>query len=265
MGHWYDSKGAAKYEVERKDGKGMRPTTLADAKKQNLFYSTSDIIGLVNHPWLERWKQNLLLDVALSYTPSSSESVEWSKSKIFKHYEEYKDEKTGRVLGNNIHNQLDEAFRAAVRDENGEIILLQHADKKIGDSLEFLFTKFPQVSDWISEMSFSHRLGYGGKIDLISLKHKIVVDFKTKMRDTLDDSLVTEANIMQLAAYTQGLGWSPPNCYVMLISTLDGVKPHLYRIPDKEIEKGVRMFNLLLEFHKLKNNYDPIGLVASSS
>ena len=52
-GHWYQADGTPAYEIVGANGK-MRPTTLRDARKLNLYPSVTTIIRLMDAPGLDR-------------------------------------------------------------------------------------------------------------------------------------------------------------------------------------------------------------------
>jgi hypothetical protein len=62
---------------------------------------------------------------------------------------------------------------------------------------------------WLSEKSFAHELGFGGKIDLSA--QNLVVDFKTK-ETALDKVEPYHEHCMQIAAYCVGLGYKLKEC-----------------------------------------------------
>jgi hypothetical protein len=72
---------------------------------------------------------------------------------------------------------------------------------------------------WIVERSFSHELGYGGKVDLHSTKDKgIVIDIKTKDFFDKDKVEAYDEHLMQLAAYRVGLGLPEAQCANVFVS-----------------------------------------------
>lgn len=53
--HWYFTDGKPCYEIEKKDGSGMRNTTLADARKLNLLPSVTTILKILHKEGLVNW------------------------------------------------------------------------------------------------------------------------------------------------------------------------------------------------------------------
>lgn len=54
--HYYSWAGEPCYEVPKKDGSGMRKTTIADARANNWVPSVTTILGILEKPALTQWK-----------------------------------------------------------------------------------------------------------------------------------------------------------------------------------------------------------------
>ena len=74
-GHWYDRAGNPAYTTVSKSGK-PRPTTLRDARSQNLCPSVTTILGVAARPGLDLWKQHQVLLSALTLPKEPTESEE---------------------------------------------------------------------------------------------------------------------------------------------------------------------------------------------
>jgi len=48
--HWYDRDGKAVFEVPKAKGDGMRATTIADARKLNLYPSVTTVLSVIAKP-----------------------------------------------------------------------------------------------------------------------------------------------------------------------------------------------------------------------
>ncbi len=51
--HWYDRDGKAVFEVPKAKGDGMRATTIADARKLNLYPSVTTVLSVIAKPSLD--------------------------------------------------------------------------------------------------------------------------------------------------------------------------------------------------------------------
>jgi hypothetical protein len=101
-------------------------------------------------------------------------------------------------IGSEIHDACEKSFEYALHGDH-PYYLHAHAFQ-----LE-LARLFPDVTDWISEKSFAHPLGFGGKCDVHSPSTGIVVDIKSKPGDLTDGKRQHYDQNIQLAAYQVGL------------------------------------------------------------
>ncbi len=74
--HWYRTDGTPCYQVPRADGKGLRPTTLRDARKLGLVPSVTGIIRCAAAPQLEAWKRKQLALACLTLPRIEGESAD---------------------------------------------------------------------------------------------------------------------------------------------------------------------------------------------
>ena len=105
---------------------------------------------------------------------------------------------------------------------------------------------------WIPERSFSHELGYGGKVDLHC--PTIVLDVKTK--EFTDKVEAFDDHIMQLAAYRAGLGIPNARCANVFVSV---TVPGLVVVKEwtqAELVRGWEMFNALRMFWFAKSGLE---------
>jgi len=232
------------YEVPRKDGQGMRPTTLADARKLLLVPSVTGIIKMAAAPGLEVWKQQQMMLSALTLPrePDEKES-DWLKRVI----EDSKETaRKAAKLGTYIHGSLEKAV-------TGQPVPLEH-EKHVVGALDALEKEFGHVQ-WEAEKSFAHPMGYGGKVDLAWRDLQLVVDFKTKEFDNPDILKTWDEHAMQLAAYAQGLQFGKHTAAICYVSTTVPGLAKVLVIPPDDLARGWEMFMHLLAYWKVKNNY----------
>ena len=109
-GHWYDEAGQTAYEVPYADPKkGMRATTIRDAKKLNLFPSVTTVMSIMDKPGLNRWKQMNMLESALTLPALEGESLDSYAKRVIEDAAE-----TGRKAaqrGTDIHGSLERSFQ----------------------------------------------------------------------------------------------------------------------------------------------------------
>lgn len=248
-GHWYDIFGNPKYEIEKKAG-GLRATTLADAKKFKLVPSVTTILSSLDKPALHMWKTAQLLNAVLHKLPTEDEihnevdTDKWKKEVI------NLSNNIARVAsdrGNELHNKFESYYKTYEVDSVDAGYLIPVIDE--------IKTRFPQHA-MVAEVSFFHKLGFGGKVDLHSNDGDgIIIDFKTKLKDNLDNVKGYHEQGMQLAAYRIGLGLPKARCINIFISS---TTPGVYKFAEWEecaIIKYEEMFKLITKFWQLYNDY----------
>jgi hypothetical protein len=278
MSHWYDQAGNSRYTI--KSSKNVdRPTTLRDAKKFKYLPSVTTVIGLTAKPGLQHWIQDQLLNAAMDFDwfPTARhlnlfDKVNYEKRdpkteaelEAFRVISKWKaiilekSQKIGRDAadrGSEIHNALELFYKEGKIDDKHRVF--------IEPVIDFIAHKFPEVKDWQAEPSFAAEQGFGGKIDLVSVEHEIILDFKTKKDKAFTKSLKTDDYGMQLAAYGEGMGFvnfrteERMGRYYNLFISVE--TPDLLRLEEyslKEIDRNWKMFYNLLKFWQLSNNYD---------
>jgi hypothetical protein len=248
--HWYKQDGAPMYTVKAKDGSD-RPTTLRDARKFDLVPSVSTLLKVVAKPGLEVWKNEQMLLAALTLPRAQNESEKDFIARIVADSKETGKQAAER--GTRVHESIEKWYSG-----NREV---QHVDiaKAFEEKVFDHFGTHP-FQEWRTEISFASNLGYGGKVDLhcdISDTSPvgIVLDAKTKEFGPDDDVVAYEEHLMQLAAYRNGLGLPHARCANVFASV---TQPGLIKIvewPEADLRKGWEMFQCLLRFWKLKNDF----------
>lgn len=198
MGHFYTPAGEPCYQVLYADPrKGMRDTTLGDAKKLGLYKSVTTVLDLPVKPALIRWK---LEQIRLAITTADLQPADGSKwwwSEVIKESEKIGKESAAR--GAVLHDLLEGYYKS-----DGIINTDKDNFEFINPVVEFMHERFPGVQ-WISEESFSSRqYRFGGKVDLYS-PQGIVLDFKTKATSDIKKMIAYDQHGMQTAAYAVGL------------------------------------------------------------
>ena len=243
-GHWYTKQGTTAYTTIGKTGE--RPTTLRDAKKLGLLPSVTTIIGVASKgEGLLRWMQEQAILAALTLPRLDGEEEGVWLSRVMK------DSKaTGREAaerGTAIHNIIQGYFEQMYFPEKPAYL------DAIDNALNNAFGSQP----WLSEKSFGHPLGYGGKCDLMAKQINgqgtgFIVDFKTKTTD-LDKVDVYFEHELQLAAYREGLNLPNARCAIVFVNgTTNQVK--LIEVEESRLQKGWECFQYLLRFYQVKND-----------
>jgi hypothetical protein len=235
-GHWYKKDGSPAYTTIGKTGE--RATTLRDARKLGLLPSTTGIIRQLSSAGLDLWKQQQVLLAALTLPRLADElETDWLKRVM------QDSRATGRDAaerGTAIHAIIQSWFEGVYMPEKPPYIntIIETLENAFGSQL------------WLSEKSFAHPLGYGGKCDLMA-RAGFIVDFKTKDTD-LDKVDVYFEHEMQLAAYREGLGVPTARCAIVFVNgTTNQVK--LIEIEQDRLQKGWECFEHLLRVYQIKN------------
>lgn len=112
--HWYTESGRAAYEVPKADGSGMRKTTLADARKQNLLPSCTAILKLLHKEGLVTWRCE---QAALAVLTSPRVQGEAEDAFVYRvlHSEKQQEMESqiARDKGTEIHDALEAYFSGA--------------------------------------------------------------------------------------------------------------------------------------------------------
>jgi hypothetical protein len=241
-GHWYTKDGTPAYTTIGKTGE--RPTTLRDARKLGLLPSVTTINGMLSKAGLNSWLQQQVLLAALTLPRLPDEpEADWL-SRVMQD-----SKSTGREAaerGTAIHAIIQGYFEQMYMPQKPAY--LNNIDVALADA----FGNQP----WISEKSFGHPLGFGGKVDLMAKPINgqgsgFVCDFKTKETD-LDKVDVYFEHEMQLAAYREGLGMPTARCAIVFVNALTN-QVRLIEIEQDRLQKGWECFEHLLRVYQIKN------------
>jgi hypothetical protein len=241
-GHWYTKDGTPAYTTVGKTGE--RATTLRDARKLGLLPSVTTINGMLSKAGLDTWKQQQVLLAALTLPRMEGEPEQEWLSRVMQ------DSKaTGREAaerGTAIHAIIEGYFDQVYMPEKPPY--LDAIDAALKDAFGNQL--------WLSEKSFGHPLGFGGKCDLMAKPVNgkgdgFIVDFKTKDTD-LDKVDVYFEHEMQLAAYREGLGVPNARCAIVFVNgTTNQVK--LIEIEEQKLQNSWECFQHLLRVYQIKN------------
>jgi hypothetical protein len=240
-GHWYIPPDKPYYTYTNKNGE-EKNVTLREARKAGAGPSVSAIIRCAYAYALEKYKMEQVALAAAENPRGATEGVQAYMDRILALGRVHAE--TARDLGTEIHGDIEKALTDTVWIPRPEA---SAAIKTLcgwcgGDSLRM-------------ERSFFHPLGYGGKCDV--QKDGFVADFKSKDFTESLLPLAWDNHAQQLSAYREGFGMPKARCAIIYVSTSQPGLCHLIELPEKELQRGWEMFCHLLEYWKVKNNYDP--------
>lgn len=273
MTHWYHKDGKSQHTVLTADGK-ERDTTLRDARKLNLFPSTTGIIKELAAPGLVNWmcEQGVIAGWNLrdQFTEVVGESeearaVRWKVYMRACMYESQKIAREAREKGQSIHDACQKFV-----DGEYHLVPAEYVEHCEG-LMSALDREFGSDAAWITEESFACREGYAGRSDLGSRAVSALGDIKCKPF-TLEDlapkvvngkrmpakKLTYDEHYMQLASYKHGLDY-PPNTrlFNVFVSTTVPGLVHIVNHTPEESEFGLRLFNAALAVWHIRNDYKP--------
>jgi hypothetical protein len=236
QGHYYDPKtGEPRYTYTNAKGE-TKNTTLRECRKYGWVPSVTQIIKCADRPGLNNWIQEQTILACLTL-PKIDGEAEADYIKRLKEDSKAQAKKASE-RGTQIHAIVQKGFQADFierEDQSYYISAKRTLDAECGPV------------DWICEKSFATDR-YGGKCDLHN--DQFLIDIKSVSKD-LANLETYEEHWMQASGYDKGLGeprWSLyRKCGILFIHQITA-ESRLIWITDKEIAKGWKMFNALLDF-----------------
>ena len=244
--HWYTRAGTACYEVPYKDpSKGMRSTTLADARKLNLLPSVTTITKVLAAPSLIEWLRREAA-IAVATTPRRPDEPldDFVERCLSVDAEATAD--AAKQLGTDIHDGLESLFSG--REYNPTLAgFIRPAAAVVNASGRVVSTEAILVGD-----------SYAGKTDCITKGNWITVwDFKTTGAKKLPTKSYPEHRI-QLAAYAACIGNVGNEQIItknIYISTVRPGEVSVCENPDWQTDFAV--FRMVSKIWQWQINYQP--------
>lgn len=248
--HWYSQDGNPLYTIIGANG-NERDTTLRDARKLNLVPSVTTVMAGAAKPGLDNYLQTQLLEACISigYSQRCNDKLKWKREVISKSREH---SSNAAAKGTKLHDALEQYFLGKGYDNKLEPI--------ISPVIQLLYDEFGGIK-WKPEVSFSSKLGFGGKVDMsyggyqVDSEYGIILDFKTKDTDNVKKMIPYDEHGMQTAAYAVGLDTPNARRYNLFISTQ---VPGLLSLTEStNFERDWGMFEALLKLWQFRNKYVP--------
>jgi len=241
--HWYTA-----------DGKAAYGKTLREARKEALLPSPSSINGMLAAPGLELWKQQQILESALTMPETEIAKYNGDIEEIAKFIIE--DSKAAVIKaadrGTDVHHGAEAILNNTYWDEDDETLqkVKLWCDNKVVSKV------------WTEEILINCEIGYGGRADAL-LNHKehgmVLVDFKTQKCRRLKSGFrptYYDKWILQLAAYSECIDHKP-RCLSVVVNTVEPTDCYEKLWSDEEQTEG---FNMFINLHALwcwSKNYYP--------
>jgi len=270
--HWYqlkDGKCVPCHEWPKADGKGMKPTTLREAKLFRLLCSVTNVIdGVIAKPELINWRITQGIMAALTLPKISGESEDAFAERVVEDMNAYPAEAAD--FGTQCHDHIAEYIT------NGEVLLTEPEP----------FTR--SAREWVSqnvtkihgaEMTVFHpELCIAGRLDLdcdTRRYGRTIIDFKSqkvrKQKDGTWKPTFYDEYPVQLAAYGECVrrSWGP-DIPVLGVGAFISDLPTLISIVINSVEPTecfvqvyesgeyyLRLFKHALDWWCYKKGYDP--------
>ena len=246
-GHWYHPDGSPAYTVIGKNGK-RRKTTLRDGKAMGLLPSVTTILGVLDKPGLNRWRENLIVEHTNDTPRILGESNDAYVRRIFDKHK--KISKDAADAGTRIHAVLEDYF-----GNERKIIRTASEQKMLDKVIETEFTIAEDKEGWEFETPLVNlEIGYAGKTDKLHRAEQIVLDYKTKDFDDPDKVKGYPEQAMQLGAYARAAGFTQPRLINLFISRDN---PGLVKIIEHDdAARWMKAFDTLATYFRLVRGMD---------
>lgn len=257
MDHWYTRDAKACHTQKTKAGakNPERPTTIRDARNQDLVPSITSILKVLHAPWLERWKHQQIVKTCFECPAIGFEDVDTYGAHVLKKAFEENDK--AMELGTMIHANIEALVKGKDAPHPEHLDYAKLALAKVND----LGLKIEESE--ITVVNNEH--GYAGTTDLAVTRGAIcgIVDFKST-KTTKDEPILPKANhATQIAAYHVGFwtngGPIGPNSvgHNVYISTTEPGRIDVVEYGAKELVEEFEFFKNVCAIWRHRNKYDP--------
>jgi len=249
--HWYDRDGNAVFEVPKAKGGGMRSTTIADARKLNLYPSVTTVLSVLAKPSLDDWKLQQVAERAYSNPPQDNEEPSsYSRRIIDGAFEQVSD---AADLGTRIHAAIEAHFKGEPVEDEMQVYV-----RPVVGALERTGIKLLQ-----HELRLVNTVdGYAGTTDAVMVLNgkQGILDFKSRKTKPGHLCEPWETEPMQIAAYCMAkfsmiqYGCCGANVY---ISTTEPGRVEIVSYDDITLNKAWGAFKSALYLWQYLKKYRP--------
>ena len=247
-GHYYDKQGNPRHFVEKKAG-GLRPTTVADARKLNLLPSVTTVLSVLNRPALTAWKVRNAIDAALTTPRLEGETEDAFADRILTQDVNSVSD-AAKALGTAAHDAIEKALNGNIPDLTEQVTACVAPALVAVDELgKVVFTERTLIGE-----------GYAGKTDCVVENDEFitVIDFKTTGAKKLPKESYDEHRY-QLAAYAKALGNTGDKRIRTANIYISTIRPgEIALCKNDEWQEDWLTFKLILELWGRINNYKPV-------
>ena len=194
-GHWYQPDGTPLHQVPKADGKGLRDTTLADAKKLGLLPSVTGITDIVAKPALMNWKAAQVAAAAFISPPSGEETQEYFIERVVN--ASHQSVAGAADLGSKVHDALEKLLTVGPASVPADMWAYVQPVLAWKDAAKITY-------DQIEIVLVNMEIGYAGRCDALghdATGAPVIIDYKTRKTKPKQACKPYDTQGMQLAAY----------------------------------------------------------------
>lgn len=259
MSHYYDRAGNPCHYQPKKKGGGLRPTTVADARKLGLLPSVSTILGCLHKEQLvQKMMEKVILQTRERVVKDDLQYVDYSEFVESIKELSFADWGQAQDLGTRIHKAIELNMGPAglvPSDDLAPYVL--PAVKAVND----LGLKVAAAEAVV----LNRAEGYAGTTDLVGWVDgkEAVLDFKSTKTTPGKKVEGWDSQVMQLAAYHEAYwktGIFDPTAdvaYNIYISTTEPGRVDVLKRTADELAEGYGAFLHVCGIWRYLNNYDP--------
>lgn len=253
--HWYRADGTPCHRLPRSRGDGLRPTTLRDARRLQLFPSVTSILGIFSKPQLDKWKMRQVALASMRIERTDDESDDYFADRIIE--EAFAQVEQAADLGSRIHDALEKHFDGV--PVPNDLVTYTAPVLKWQEEKQLEFVEREKVL-----VNTGH--GFAGTMD-VACRYGAdksgmgVIDFKT--RKTKPGVAVTpyDGQAMQIAAYGATY-WGEENLPRMFganafISTTEPGRMEVCAYTPQQLMAEWEVFKMACAIWRHTKSYDP--------
>lgn len=251
--HWYKADGTPCHRLPRVRGGGLRPTTLRDARRLQLFPSVTSILGIFAKPQLDKWKMRQVALASMRLDRTDGESDDYYADRIID--EAFEQVEQAADLGSRIHDAIEKHYEGVAVPDDLQVYTKPVFEWQAQKQVQFIEREkvlVNQLHGFAGTMDVACRYGTNG----IG-----VIDFKT--RKTKPGVAVTpyDGQAMQIAAYGATY-WGEENLPRLFganvyISTTEPGRLEVATYTPQQLMAEWEVFKMACSMWRHSKNYDP--------
>lgn len=247
--HFYDRNGDPKHFVPMTTKEGLRPSRVADGRKNLWLPSVTTVLGILDKAALTGWKINQHLLQAYKVKPDIFPSEDAYLAEV-KRLTELEMDKAPSA-GTDVHKVLESYFlEEDYPSEHQELC------EAVRDTI---IKRCGVIDEAAPELHFASPIGFGGCVDLplFAKGQAWIIDYKTKQtREKFKPGkMAYPDHSRQLAAYRMGLERPKAKCANIFICIETG-EVDFHEHAEIDLVKGWETFQDCLNIWR-RENYDP--------